>query len=338
MKSSPPQITYACELEIESLQALFAQPDVIDFLTSTESAVAMGLLDLSNERAEVVRRLNEAGVPVTAWLLLPKEDGYWFNLDNHAQATAYYEKFLAWSRQNNLHWARVGLDIEPDLRAVQMISQYRAEGVRRLMRHLLNHRRLRRGAQAYRSLVQRIKQDGFKAEAYQFFFILDERMMHSTLLQRMTGTVSLPEVDHEVFMLYSSFARPWGQGILCSYGRQAQGIGVGSTGGGVELEGSLNQRPLNWEELRTDLLLAHQFTQELFVFSLEGCVSQGFLPLLRKMNWQQPVTIPVYEERRVDNLRKILRRGLLLSARPAWLLFGLALLICTIAAARRKAH
>ncbi len=336
MTVTAPKLTFACELEPSRLQELFAQPEVLDFLVSSGSAVALGLMDLSSERAEVVRRLNEASVPVTAWLLLPKEEGYWFNLDNHAQAVARYEAFLDWTRESGLQWARVGLDIEPDLHSVQMLVNRRLEGAQRMMRHTLNNSRLQHGAQAYHDLVQRIKADGYEVEAYQFFFILDERMTKSDLLQRLTGTISLPDVDHEVLMLYSSFTRPWGQGVLWSYGRQAQGIGVGSTGGGVELQGSLDTRPLNWAELQTDLLLACQNTDEIFIFSLEGCVEQGFLPLISEMNWQQQVPIPAYEIVRVENLRKILRRILWLSARPAWILFGLAMLVAGGTLLRRR--
>jgi len=40
-----------------------------------------------------VRRLNAAGVPVVAWLLLPKEQGYWFNAENSGYALDRYEHF-----------------------------------------------------------------------------------------------------------------------------------------------------------------------------------------------------------------------------------------------------
>ena len=336
MNHLAPKITFACELDSQRVPDLFANPDVIQFLQDTRSGVSLGILDLSNERADVVRCLNEAGVPVTAWLLLPKDQGYWFNLDNHVQAAARYEQFRVWTAENDLRWARIGLDIEPDLSAVQLISKYPRAGAQRLMRHAFNFPRLRRGVRAYRSLVEQIHRDGYPVETYQFPFIVDERMARSNVLQRMTGLIDLPEADHEVLMLYSSITRPWGQGILWNYGRQAQGIGIGITGGGVNLEGALSTPPLNWAELQTDLLLARQLTEEIFVFSLEGCVQQNFLPLLREMNWQQAVPIPVYEARRAENVRRLFQRGLWLAARPAWMLFGLALAISAVTALWRR--
>src|SRR5690349_3965161 len=120
-----PDLTLACELESQPLQELFARPEVIDFLQATHSTVSLGILDLSEQRAAVVKYLNQSEVPVTAWLLLPKDQGYWFNLDNYPQALARYESFKRWSDEHGLQWARIGLDIEPDLREMKTITAHR---------------------------------------------------------------------------------------------------------------------------------------------------------------------------------------------------------------------
>lgn len=320
-----PNLTFACELEPQPLQSLFANPEVIPFLQATHSSVSVGILDLSQDRAGVIRRLNEAGIPVTAWLLLPKDQGYWFNLDNYPQATARYDQFRTWTRENNLHWARIGLDIEPDYRAMQMARKNPLAGIQQLTRTMFLKQRLARGTRSYQDLIRRIHADGYAVETYQLPLIVDERKARSNVIRRLAGLVDLPEADREVLMLYSSFLRPWGQGILWSYGSQAQGIGVGITGGGVDVEGMLDTRPLNWAELQTDLLLAHQHSQNIFIFSLEGCVQQNFLPLLQNFDWNQPVEIPYSTAQYAESYRSVFQRGLWLAARPAWLLFGLAL-------------
>jgi len=81
-----PKLTFFCELESEPLQTLFQNPEVIQDLSALNGTVSLGIRDLSAVRAEVVRRLNDAGIPVTAWLLLPKEQGYYFNIDNYPEA------------------------------------------------------------------------------------------------------------------------------------------------------------------------------------------------------------------------------------------------------------
>lgn len=338
MNNYPPDLTYACELEVGELQALFANPEVIPFLQSTHAAISLGILDLSEERAAVARALNDAGIPLTAWLLLPREQGYWFNLDNYPQAVARYEQFMGWTQAHGLKWTFIGLDIEPDLRGMKNLAARRLSGIGSMLRNIFNLTRLRRGASAYQQLIKQIHADGYAVETYQFPFIVDERMAHSTLLQRMTGLVDLPGTDREVLMLYSSFIRPWGQGVLWSYAAQAQGVGVGITGQGMETETTLVVRPMNWAELETDLRLAYRRCSNIFLYSLEGCVEQNFLPMLRDFDWQGEVKAPVLYAQRTENYRRLFRRMLWLAAKPAWMLFALALLISaqTLIARRRR--
>jgi hypothetical protein len=319
-----PQLTYFCELAEGPLQELFADATVLAFLQATHAEVSLGILDLSDGRATVVQALNQAGVPVNAWLLLPEDEGYWFNLDNSAQAAARYHAFTTWRQTHGLHFQRVGLDIEPDKRALEAIARDRAGGLARLVRQVFNTSRLRQGERAYRALVEQIQQDGFPVESYQFPFLVDERAAGSNLLRRLTGIVDLPGANREILMLYSSFLRPWGQGMLWSYGAGAQAIGVGSTGGGVEVDPALDTRPLTWTELQTDLLLAARRTRHIYIFSLEGCARQNFFPHLRAMNWQEQPKIPTLYTGRMDAARDIARKVLWVSAHPAWLLLALA--------------
>jgi hypothetical protein len=76
------RLTFGCELQADELRDQFADPVVLDTVVELGAGVSLGLMDLSPRRAAMVRRLNEAGVPVSAWLLLPKEQGYWSNADN----------------------------------------------------------------------------------------------------------------------------------------------------------------------------------------------------------------------------------------------------------------
>lgn len=79
-----------------------------------DAILSSGIRDLLDERAGVVRRLNEVRVPVIAWLLPPEEDGYWLNIDNVEQSLNLDMRFKAWTTANGYEWAGVGLDIEID--------------------------------------------------------------------------------------------------------------------------------------------------------------------------------------------------------------------------------
>ena len=77
--------------------------------------------------------------------------------------------------------------------------------------------------------MEQIHADGWQAENYQFPLIADERQAGSALLQRLALVDAA--TDCEVWMLYSSFLRPLGPGLIWAYGPQAQAIAVGTTGG-----------------------------------------------------------------------------------------------------------
>ena len=97
-------------------------------------------------------------------------------------------------------------------------------------------------------------------------------------------------------MLYTSFARPIGAGMIWSLGRGAQAIAIGSTDG--DSAAGSGSGPLDWDEFSRDLIVASHFTTQIGVYDLEGCVRQGFLPRLLTMDWSQVVIIPAHSVRR----------------------------------------
>jgi hypothetical protein len=322
-----PKLTFACELEPGALQALFADPTVIERLAALQAGVSLGILDRSAERADVVRRLNQAGVLVVAWLLLPKNEGYWFGLDNASQAIACYAAFKAWSDEQGLQWSGIAVDIETDYRQMQaLLAGRRREVLMGVLGRLTGGERLRRAQRVYAALLAQMRADGYPVESYQFPLIVDERAAGSTLLQRVLGIVDVP-ADREVLMLYSSFVGQAGPASLWSYAPDADGAGVGSTGGGVD-----DTLPvLDWDGLARDLRLAYRRSPEIFVFSLEGCVRQGFLERLTDFDWNAPIVAPEGVEQ-VNRRRRALQAGLWTSAHPGPVL-GVALGATLLAAA-----
>jgi hypothetical protein len=301
---SLPNLTFFCELEPDPLLELFSKPEVMQQLKALKADISLGLLDLSAERAQVVRKLNEEGIPVTAWLLLPVEQGYWFNLDNARMAINRYRAFKSWSAENDLHWKHIGLDIEPDIRLIQETLRNGLTGAQKLLTKIFNGSPVRKAISDYRSLISEIRLDGYYIESYQLPFIVDERKANSIVLQRLAGLVDL-EVDREVLMLYTSFLRPYGVGLLWEYAREGGGVGVGNTGGGVKMEDFQEPQYLQWAELQRDLLLSRHHTENIYVFSLEGCVMHGFMEKLVHFDWSQDESIPVHQARQVARVRQL---------------------------------
>lgn len=317
-----PRLTFFCELETLPLASLLNERLIAD-LRDMQASLSLGILDLSPERAAVVSRLNQAGVPVIAWLLLPKEQGYWFNLYNAPQAAQRYQEFKAWTDEYGLIWNGVGLDIEPDIREMAQIATRNWKALPGILRRMLDFRGQRQARQVYEALVEQIRSDGYRVDSYQFPLIADERQAGSAFLQRLAGLVDL-SVDREVWMVYTSFVRPNGAGLLASYTPEAQSVGLGSTGGGVELDfGELRLQPLTWEELARDLRLAWYWCDDLHIFSLEGCVQQGFIQPLKSFTWDAPILLPHSSLARVNGWRRALRSSL-------WVVSHLAVIVLAL--------
>jgi hypothetical protein len=322
-----PELTFFCELPTEPLAKLFDGRFLIDDLKALNATLSLGILDFSKERADLVKRLNKAGVPVVAWLLLPEADGYWFNIDNHDKAAARYVEFKAWTTQYDLQWAAIGLDIEMDINQVRTVLTGNVDEafLKQLFKNFMDKKRVGRTQRSYQALVDLIRADGYPVESYQLPLMIDERRANSTVLQRTAGLVDL-EPDREVLMLYSSFLRPQGDAVLWSYAPEADSVGVGSTGGGVELPGSIDVEPLTWEEFARDLRLCVMQQKPIHIFSLEGCVEQGFLSKLNTFAWEQPAPIPAGADQ-VRFLRTGLAAFLWTLERPWVILLALASLV-----------
>ncbi len=288
---SPAELTFACELDPARLGSLFADGSVCADLVALRARVTLMISDLSAERALVVQQLNTAGVPVVAVPLVSLDDGYYFTPDNVPRAIAAYERWQAWTIEHELRWSGVGLDIEPDAAIYLQLMRRPLGVVPMLAPRLFDRRRPEQAKRSYDALVERIHRDGWPVENYQFPPIVDERRAGSTLLQRLLGLVDV-STDREVWMLYTSFARSIGPGLLWCYGREATAIAVGTTGGGPDIPGHPQMPALSWTEFARDLRLAAAHTSIVYVHSLEGCVWQGFLTQLRSFDWTAATTAP----------------------------------------------
>jgi hypothetical protein len=118
-----PQLVFACDSDTPKLQSFFADPTWISELKGLRAEIDFSLTDLSPERAQVVRKLNEAGIATIAWMALPAREGYYMNANSASAAEKRSAEFQKWTTENDLHWAAVGLDLEPSLEDWTQIQQ-----------------------------------------------------------------------------------------------------------------------------------------------------------------------------------------------------------------------
>jgi hypothetical protein len=304
----PPHIAFACcEHGVEQMQSLFAQPGLIGFLRDLHATVAIPTLDFSRQRADIVRLLNQRGVPVVGWIILSSDQGSYLAADNAPQAAARVADFEKWTSDYGLRWAAVGLDIEPNFAEFAQLRNHRWSLFTKLLRRSLNGGRIVSARKAYSVLIDELRSRGYPVQIYQMPYIPAERSVHSSLPDRLLGTVDV-RGDQDYLMLYTSFARPVGAGMIWSLGPHASGIAIGSTDG--DLPPGTANGPLDWDEFSRDLIVASHFTSQIGVYDLEGCVRQNFLPRLLAMNWSQPVIIPAESVRRAARFGFVVRSAL----------------------------
>jgi len=299
-----PELIFACDRQTSELQALFA-PALVDDLRQLRAGVALSTEDLSPERAQVVRMLNAAGIPMIAWIALPRDQGYYVNARNARETTARFEDFDHWTRSNNLHWQAVGLDIEPTLSDYGSISGNKLRLLSLALRRAFDSDRVFGARQAYNALIHEMHSRGYVVETYQLPLIADERRAGTTVLERLFGIVDV-RGDQEALMLYTSFNHPVGAGVIWQYGPDAQAIAVGSTATSGDAAMDAKFPPLNWDEFSRALIVARHFSSVVGVYNLDGCVHQGFFPRLKTMDWSQPVVIPARAVGKAAGLRRLI--------------------------------
>jgi hypothetical protein len=323
-----PELMFACcDQGAEALNNLLADTAVWADLKGLQAGLAVALDDLSPARAQLVQRMNAEGIPAVAWIVLPRGQGYYVNASNAPQTAARFADFEKWSNENNLHWQAVGLDIEPNFGEFHG-AKLRAAWA--LLKRGFDGERVRRSREEYSALIRQMQQHGYRVQTYQLTFIADERKAHSTVLERLFGLVDV-RGDEEVLMAYSSFNHKVGSAMVWSYGQDTQTLAVGSTLGSGNAELDAKFGPLNWEEFSHDTIVASHFSHLVGVYSLEGCVKQGFLPRLKAMDWNQGVALNAATIRGVHRFRVVVQVVLWAASHVlyfiALLLIGIALLV-----------
>jgi hypothetical protein len=319
MVTSKPAISFFCELQGPEFNNFFSDTSLIRKLADMHAALRIGLHDFSPERAMTIQKLNEAGIPLVAWLLLPEEDGYWFNMYNGKKALARYDEFISWTKENNLKWDGIGIDIEPDMNDGKLFFSHPWKLAWKVYKRLYDNKSLKEAVVLYQGLIERMKNDGYSVESYIIPFIYDERELKTTSLQKLMGIVDI-KTDVEIPMLYTSAMG--NSAIIPLYHRDHMPVALGSTGGGVLINGA-ELASLSWDNLKKDMLVAAGLTDEIHIFSLEGTVDKGYLSNIRKLDYSEAAPDLSQEKTAETRLIKKVRFLLVILDHPFWLTVAL---------------
>jgi hypothetical protein len=128
-----------------------------------------------------------------------------------------------------------------------------------------------------------MKADGYAVESYIIPIIFEERAKKANSFQKLMGIIDL-ETDVEIPMLYTSAMD--NPAIIPNYHQKNMPVALGSTGGGVKIEG-VELKAISWTNLERDILIASKVTNEIHIFCLETSVEKGFLTKIESINFDQ---------------------------------------------------
>lgn len=318
-----PIISFFNEMNSRDLSILFDDTSVIDALKKMNAEVRMGMLDLTFTRVEVVKKLNAAGIPVVAWLLLPEDEGYWFNASNGLMAFKRYRDFRQWAAVNELDFKAIGIDLELDINDARLIKENPWNLFWMVPPRLFKNAELEKGRKDYAQLIETMQQDGYTVENYYASFIKDETALGYTSIQQATKFLDI-KTNKEIPMLYSSFMGN-ADGLLKIYGSDIglKAVAVGSTGGGVDT----TLPTLSYEQLVHDISMASKFADEVHIFSLEGCVQNGYLNKLVVQQFDDTLSFDPKQVQAVQKLQQIVKLVSTVLSYPTLLFLFLFLLI-----------
>jgi hypothetical protein len=321
VRGNNPNISFFCELGEKEFSALFADTALISELAEMKVALRIGLLDFGKERTITIKRLNQAGIPVYAWLLLPEEEGYWFHMHNADKAERRYEDLKKWTSENQLKWEGIGLDMELDFNDAKLIMAHPWRFAWKAYKRLYDNKSLKIASGLYQKLISEMKADGYTVESYIIPFLFEERAAKTTSLQKLMGLADI-ETDSEIPMLYTSLTN--NPAIIPVYQRDNKPVALGSTGGGVKIEG-FELAGLTWENLERDLLIASKLTNDIHVFCLETTVQKGYLEKIKNLDFSKEPPDITSEIEKQNKTNRFIRSVLVILDHP--FLFTLIVLL-----------
>lgn len=330
--ASKPSISFFCELNSKEFSELFSDTALIRQLAEMKCSVRVGLHDFSPERTQVIQTLNKAGILVYAWILLPESEGYWFNMYNGDKATRRYEEFKAWSHANNLKWEGIGLDLEMDINDAQMALHHKWKLAWNFYKRLYAKKAFSESKKVYQTLIQKMEGDGYAVESYIIPVIFLERSKNTESFQKLYGVVDI-KTRTEIPMLYTSaLGNP---AIIPLFHQKYMPVALGSTGGGVKIEG-IELPSLSWEDLERDLIISSKLTDKVIVFCLETSVHNNFLEKIQHIDWNQPAADISVQTAKMQRINKFIGFILVVLDHPLLLTLTIILLSALLAFAVYK--
>ena len=283
---SRPLLSFFSELEAEELHILISRPGVKETLVNMQAELRIGISDFTEVHAQNIRQLNDAGIPVYAWLKANDTQGHTFRVDNASSLLKRYRNFKEWTDSYNLRWQAVGIDLRPNPDDMQSWVNQPLLSAWNSYVNLFSQEEIELAANHFQEFLKEAHKDGYRIESYVLPFAMDEVSQETKGLQYMSRILNV-ETDKIIPLCYTSFPYISPASIL-DYGGRAQSVAIGSTNNSI-LGEKLSTEALDWEMLSRDLRLAHDVCKEIHISNLESVIANGWLEAIMEFDFSVPV-------------------------------------------------
>jgi len=182
-----PSYIFFTELPATDLFALIQDGSVFETLQRLGAGICMGLVDLSDDRANIVRAMNRAKIPVIAGILVTEDAGYWANASNAKVIAEEYDRMRHWSIDQDLVFDAVGIHCLPNINLVRAWFRRDMGSIFGLLSGFIKPWQFKKAKSIYRDLAGLVRADGYRFETYLPSLIFDERIIKSRFLQMLLG-------------------------------------------------------------------------------------------------------------------------------------------------------
>lgn len=310
-----PAITYIYDMPADHIDE-FWNESLIAELVQHRIRICMTIRDTSAARSALMQRLNHASVPVVAWLVRDELDVMRdYRMDHANDLHARYREVMRWSSSHGLRWDAIGIDISADVRDTVRFGDNPALDVNTFLKRITNRWHIDAATTSYENLLSLIRADGHRIESYEIPFVRDDRVSGSTLARRLLGLPAIA-ADTVVVRLYSSYARPYGPGLIAAYAPECAVVAIG------DVDGDGTNLPMSEHELWRDLQhVSACGVAHVYIAGFPTIVAHGWHSAIMAGAWVKR-TLPPTEEvhHQIARMRAGMRALLWAGARPTVLL------------------
>jgi hypothetical protein len=179
------------------LMDLFKKDHLAKYLSDNNFGVTIAMTRLDDKTAKTIKYLNKKKVPVTAWIVLEDEQGYWTNKTTIDETIEKTEAVRKWAKEKHLKFKAIGFDME---KPIQLKSALVQRNLKNFIKEYIKYRKQGTSVKIARKelseYVEKLKGEKIQTEAY-----VNQRFVRMFL-----GEMSIKRnVDEYVEMDYASF-------------------------------------------------------------------------------------------------------------------------------------